>query len=68
MHVARAHAGDHFAGDTDSFLITDDSGESTLNKVVAQAEAGERGTKTVLASRLLPRISGSTSYRCMSAS
>jgi len=31
-----------FACDTDSFLITDDSGESTLNEAAAQAEAGER--------------------------
>jgi len=28
--------------DTDSFLITDDAGESTLNKVAAQVEAGAR--------------------------
>ena len=31
-----------FASDTDSSLITDDSGESTLNEAAAQAEAGER--------------------------
>jgi hypothetical protein len=30
------------AGDTDSFLITDDAGESTLNKVAAQADATAR--------------------------
>jgi sarcosine oxidase gamma subunit len=57
------------AGDTDSFLITDDAGESTLNKVAAQAEAAARkNAAAALTGRVLARISGSSSYRCMSAS
>jgi hypothetical protein len=41
------------AADTDSFTITDDAGESTLNKVATQAEP--RGASLVaLVSRLLP--------------
>src|SRR5215813_12957982 len=57
-----------FAGDTDSFLIKDDAGESTLNKVAAQAEAAVRKNAAARTGRGLPRISGSSSYRCMSAS
>jgi signal transduction histidine kinase len=50
------------AGDTDSFLITDDAGESTLNTVAAQAEAGAQ--KRCCVDR--PRASANIRFKLLS--